>query len=181
MEKSKVVLVPLTEKDREYFILENQRSFKYGALSEFGERDNHVDKDGEIISRKTIEESLNAENNEAFLIMSDGIKVGGVVVGIDKETQHNHLDLLFTTPESHSKGIGYAAWQAIEAKYPETKQWETCTPYFEKRNIHFYVNKCGFQIVKFFNEFNPDPMMPTENSDIASPTEMFRFIKTMKS
>lgn len=82
-------------------------------------------------------------------------------------------------PESHSKGIGYAAWQAIESKYPETKQWETCTPYFEKRNIHFYVNKYGFQIVEFFNEFNPDSMMPMEDSNIASPTEMFRFIKTI--
>lgn len=84
-------------------------------------------------------------------------------------------------PERHSKGIGYAAWQAIEAKYPETKQWETCTPYFEKQNIHFYVNKCGFQIVEFFNEFNPDSMMPMEDSNIASPTEMFRFIKTISN
>lgn len=25
----------------------------------------------------------------------------------------------------------------------------TCTPYFEKRNIHFYVNKCGFYIVEY--------------------------------
>ena len=49
----------------------------------------------------------------------------------------------------HSKGIGYAAWQAVEELYPETIVWETCTPYFEKRNIHFYVNKCGFQIDQF--------------------------------
>jgi len=35
--------------------------------------------------------------------------------------------------------------------------WETCTPYFEERNIHFYVNKCGFHIVEFFNRKHPDP------------------------
>ncbi|ADD42351.1 hypothetical protein Snas_2674 [Stackebrandtia nassauensis DSM 44728] len=26
-----------------------------------------------------------------------------------------------------------------------------------QRNIHFYVNKCGFHIVEFFNEHHPDP------------------------
>ena len=28
---------------------------------------------------------------------------------------------------------------------------------FEKRNIHFYVNVCGFHIVEFFNEKHPMP------------------------
>ena len=36
--------------------------------------------------------------------------------------------------------------------YPETKVWETHTPLFEKRNIHFYVNKCGFKIVEYLSE-----------------------------
>ena len=83
-------------------------------------------------------------------------------------------------PEEHSKGIGYSAWQAIEALHPETKVWETCTPYFEKRNIHFYVNKCGFHIVEFYNNLHPDPYVPQEdvNAD-EGPDEMFRFIKVM--
>ena len=33
---------------------------------------------------------------------------------------------------SHNRGIGSAAWQAIEEQYPETKVWELVTPYFEK-------------------------------------------------
>ena len=53
MKNTKVTLIPLTEDDREQFILDNQWAFKYGALQEFGERDNHIDDDGEIISRKT--------------------------------------------------------------------------------------------------------------------------------
>jgi catechol 2,3-dioxygenase-like lactoylglutathione lyase family enzyme len=61
--------------------------------------------------------------------------------------------------------------------------WETCTPYFEKRNIHFYVNKCGFHIVEFFNGLHPDPRDPetgyTEN--IEDGGEMFRFEKVMNS
>ena len=66
------------------------------------------------------------------------------------------LDLLFVSPKAHSKGIGYAAWCAVERLHPEVAVWETVTPYFEKRNIHFYVNRCGFHIVEFFNNHHPD-------------------------
>ena len=52
MKKAKVILVPLTEDDREQFILDNQWAFKYGAMEEFGMRDDHTDEDGEIISRE---------------------------------------------------------------------------------------------------------------------------------
>lgn len=69
---------------------------------------------------------------------------------INKETNENKLDTLFVLPEAHSKGIGYGAWLAAEALHPETKIWKTCTPYFDKRNIHFYINKCGFQIDEFW-------------------------------
>ena len=47
---------------------------------------------------------------------------------------------------------GQAAWRAVERLHPEVRVWETCTPYFEKRNIHFYVNRCGFRIVKFVRD-----------------------------
>ena len=50
MKNTKVTLVPLAADDREQFILENQESFKYGAMEEFGLRDNHTNEDGEIIS-----------------------------------------------------------------------------------------------------------------------------------
>ena len=62
---------------------------------------------------------------------------------------------------------------------PETAVWKTCTPYFEKRNIHFYVNKCGFQIDQFWCEnFQPDHHLNDEGDE--GPDEMFRFIKIMK-
>ena len=136
---AEITLTRLTEDDREQFILDNQLAFKYGAMEEFGERDNHFEEDGEIISRKTIENSI--DNGVAYRIREDDRIVGGMVLTINEETQHNHLDLLFVTPAAHSKGIGYAAWQEVERLYPETKVWETCTPCFETRNIHFYVNK----------------------------------------
>lgn len=180
MAKKKVTLVPLTADDREQFILDNQWAFKYGAMLEFGQRDDHFEEEGEIISRKTIEDSMDAENAETYRIVCEGRKVGGVVLVIDRETGRNSLDLFFIDPKEHGKGLGYAAWQAVEKKYPNTVEWETITPYFEKRNIHFYVNKCGFQITEFYNEFNPDPNLPMEDCDDSGPDEMFRFIKIMK-
>ena len=183
MKNTKVTLVPLTRDDREQFILDNQWAFKYGAMMEFGERDDHIDDDGEIISRKTIERSIDNPTSETYRIMLDGEKVGGLILTIDNETHHNHLDILFVLPKAHNKGIGYGAWQAVEALHPETKVWETCTPYFEKRNIHFYVNKCGFQIDQFWCEyFIPDHEMPDadERDPDEGPDEMFRFIKVMK-
>ena len=183
MKHTNVTLVPLTPDDREQFISDNQWAFKYGALQEFGERDDHVDDDGEIISRRTIERSIDGPDSVAYRIVLDGRNVGGLVVKIDKETHHNELELLFVSPEEHSKGVGYGAWQAVEALYPETKVWKTCTPYFEKRNIHFYVNKCGFQINEFWCEyFEPTEPMPDDDDHDPNegPDEMFHFIKIMK-
>ena len=181
MKNTKVDLVPLCPYDREQFILDNQWAFKHGALIEFGERDDHIDDDGEIISRETIERSIDEPDSEAYRIVFEGRNVGGIVLKIDKQTNHNHLDLLFVAPEEHGKGIGYGAWQAAEALHPETKVWETCTPYFEKRNIHFYVNKCGFQIDQFWCEyFTPEHDLHDEDHTDEGPDEMFRFIKIMK-
>ena len=181
MKNTEIILSPLTADDREQFILDNQWAFKYGALLEFGERDNHIDSDGEIISRNTIEQCIDEKDNDTYRIVVDGKKVGGAVLKIDKETHHNHLELFFVLPGEHSKGIGYGAWLEIEKLYPETKIWETCTPYFEKRNIHFYVNRCGFHIVEFYNEFNTYPCAPAEDIGTGEgPDEMFRFVKVME-
>ena len=180
MKYTKVTLVPLSKDDREQFILDNQWSFKHGALYEFGERDNHIDDDGEIISRETIERCIDAEGAEAYRIVVGGRVCGGVILHVNSDTNINELDTLFIAPEEHSKGIGYGAWLAIEALHPETKIWKTCTPYFDKRNIHFYVNKCGFQIDEFWCEyFKPDHDIPDESPD-EGPDEMFSFVKVMK-
>ena len=173
----KIQLLPLTPNDREQFILDNQQAFNYGALEEFGRRDDHFEEDGEIISRETIENSI--DGGEAYRIMLDDEPVGGAVIKVDGEK--GDLDLLFISPEAHSKGIGYAAWCEIEKLHPEVAVWETVTPYFEKRNIHFYVNRCGFHIVECYNSHHPDPNDPDkqfENTD--GNGEMFRFEKKMK-
>ena len=72
-----VQLRPLEHSDREQFVLDNQEAFNYGALEEFGLRDNHFEEDGQIISRETIEQSI--DGGEAYRIVLDGKKVGGVM------------------------------------------------------------------------------------------------------
>ena len=118
MKNTQVSLVPLAADDREQFILDNQWAFKHGAMLEFGERDDHLNYEGEIISRKTIERCIDDPKNETYRIVVDGQKVGGVILKIDKDTHHNELEILFTLPDEHSKGIGYGAWQAVEALHP---------------------------------------------------------------
>lgn len=173
-----VTLAPLTPDDREQFIRDNQEAFNYGALEEFGRRDDHFEEDGEIISHETIETSI--DGGEAYRIVWNGEKVGGVVIKTDGA--RGDLELLFVSPRVHSKGVGYAAWCAVEKLHPEVTVWETVTPYFEQRNIHFYVNRCGFHIVEFYNSHHPDPNDPdaAREPDEQFPDGMFRFEKRMR-
>ena len=179
MKKTEVKLVPLKDEDREQFIKDNQWAFKYGATEEFGMRDDHFEEDDQIISRNTIEQSI--DSGEAYRIVHEGKNVGGVIVSVDEDK--GDLEILFVNPDVHSKGIGYAAWCEVERMYPNVKVWETITPYFETRNIHFYVNRCGFHIVEFFNSHHPDPQDPDMGDkpmDDQFPDGMFRFEKVMK-
>lgn len=176
---TEVKLLPLEESDREQFILDNQEAFNYGALEEFGRRDDHFEEEEQIISRETIEQSI--DSGEAYRIMLEGKPVGGVIIKVDGD--RGDLDILFTSPKEHSKGVGYAAWCEVEKLHPEVKVWETVTPYFETRNIHFYMNRCGFHIVEFYNKYHPDPNAPEgEPMDLDDqfPDGMFRFEKRME-
>jgi hypothetical protein len=133
-----------------------QKAFQKGFEAEFGKTEET------ILPEKDIDSSLNGKGAAAYKAVLDGEIVGGVVVSVDNETHHNHLDLLYVKTGIQGKGIGKAIWFGIENLYPDTKVWETCTPYFEKRNIHFYVNVCGFHITEFFNEKYPMPDTPDD-------------------
>lgn len=149
-----------------------QTAFALAAKNEF------AGFDGEAIFARDIEESLDGPHAEAFFIKLGSETVGGVCVQINEKSGRNSLDLLYIVPAHHGQGLGLAVWLALQARYPDTEVWETHTPYFEKRNIHFYVNKCGFQIVEFFNPRHPDPHPPGGSA----PDDgcFFRFEKRMK-
>ena len=169
--KFELISIPKTEIQQ--FKTDIQEAFQLGFEDHFGKTDRTV------LPEKDIDKSLNAKGAAAYKAVAGGEFVGGAVVVIDDKTQHNHLDLLYVKRGCQSKGIGHRIWTELERLYPETIEWETCTPYFDRRNVHFYVNVCGFQIVEFFNEKHP---MPDEPDDfIGDGNEgMFLFKKKMK-
>ena len=167
-----IELVPLQESEKERFIKEIQAAFKKAVVEEFG------DNGEEIIPREDVVNSFNAKGAESYNIIHNGEIVGGAVLQIRPDNR-NELQLLYIKVGNHSKGLGAAAWQAIEKLHPETKIWETFTPYFEKRNIHFYVNKCGFKIVEFYNEKNPMPNPPQSENKPPDMEYFFKFEKDM--
>ena len=61
--------------------------------------------------------------------------------------------------------------------HPKIEVWETFTPYFDRRNIHFYINRLGFHAVEFFNEHHPDPHMPEQ---FDQEDGLFKFEKRMR-
>lgn len=172
MKDKKIALVPISENEREKFIKDLQVAFTVAVEEEFGESED------EVIPREDIEKSMDATGAETYHIVADGEIVGGTVLVIEPKTNHNSLDLLFINPSSHSHGLGAASWKAIEELHPETEVWETHTPYFEKRNIHFYVNKCGFHIVEFYNPHHPSADGPGD--DVAGGEYFFHFEKDMR-
>lgn len=165
------LLTVKTEELKQYK-LNMQKAFQKGFEDVFGKTDEI------ILPEEDIDQSLNAEGAVTYKAVLDGKMVGGAVVVIDKKTHYNHLDLLFVMYGIQGKGIGKKIWFELERLYPDTKVWETCTPYFEKRNIHFYVNVCGFHITKFFNEKYPMPDAP-ENFIGDGNEGMFQFEKQM--
>lgn len=172
IEFEELTLAELTE-----FTRELQAAFSIAVKEKFGT-------DLPIPSANEVEEAFHTEGKELYYLSVGGKRVGGVVLKIDPVTHHNSLELFFISPNVHSQGIGLAVWEAIEKKYPDTVVWETITPYFEERNIHFYVNKCGFHIVEFFNAHHVDPNMPDSVREASEPIPgtdtYFRFEKEMK-
>lgn len=165
-------LIELKEEDTELFKKYAQEAFQFGYESVYGKSEEIV------LPDKDIEKSLNNENSHAYeMIEGDSDILGGAIVTINEKTNHNHLDFLFVKVGVQSQGIGQSIWQELEKIFPDTKVWETCTPYFDKRNIHFYVNKLGFHIVEFYNERNRDPNQEEENFSLEE--GMFRFEKIM--
>lgn len=169
-------LITLTEAraaDLPAFKKNLQDAFALAVIEEFGPLP-----DGPIPSDEDLDGAFAAPGAVVLHILRDGHKVGGAVVTINDTTKHNSLDLFFISPGNHGRGLGHRAWTAIEQRYPDTRVWHTHTPYFEKRNIHFYVNKCGFKITAFFNAHHADPHRPS-TEDFPGADEAFQFEKIM--
>ena len=152
-----------------------QDSFRVAAEADLGQP-----LEEPIPSDADIEQSIAVDGAATYWIMANDQRVGGAVLVIDEISNLNSLSFFFISTGQQSRGLGLQAWEAIENEYPNTKVWETVTPYFEKRNIHFYVNRCGFKIVEFYNKFHADPNQTSVQShQDGEDNEMFRFMKVM--
>lgn len=92
-------------------------------------------------------------SSSSYCISLNEQLVGGVILWIN-ENNHNFLGNIFIDPAYENRGLGIKVWNMIEKLYPDTEVWETETPVFSSRNHNFYVNKCGFHIVKIDNPKN---------------------------
>lgn len=154
MENQQFKLEFLTDADRHKFISDAQAAFQKGFENHYGKTDSVVLPVGDI------ENSLKSKGAIAYKSVIDDEMVGGAIVVLDEFGRYGHLDLLYVKVGTQNRGIGKEIWHEIERLHPEIEVWETCTPYFDKRNIHFYVNVCGFQIVEFFHSRHPEPGTP---------------------
>lgn len=88
------------------------------------------------------------ERTTSYKIAMDGKTVGSVILWINQETKIHYLGNIFIDTNIQNKGIGLRIWRFIEQEYPDAIKWCTDTPAFSSRNHHFYVNKCGFHVVR---------------------------------
>jgi len=81
------------------------------------------------------------------------IKFAIIVIDADRyvwinDSGINYLGNMFIDPAFQDKGAGTIVWKFIEKTYPNTVKWCTETPAFSRKNHNFYINKCGFKVVR---------------------------------
>ncbi len=170
-------LLKITNEDLKQFKLDMQEAFQLGA-SKGGYP---MEDDCLILPEEDINQSLSSIGSIAYKAVLDNIMVGGAIILLNKNKHTGHLDFLYVKNGYQGKGIGKFIWFEIEKLHSEIYLWETCTPYFEKRNLHFYVNVCKFQVTDFWNDRHIDPNFPiTEEQQEDDEDGMFGFKKEIK-
>lgn len=139
----------LRERDYKGFCDDVKEIFFIAVIEMFGQLE-----DGrKIISADEVYRTLQDPMCEAYAVSADGVEVvGGVAIKADAMTGRNSLELFYIYPDRQGNGLGLQIWQGVEKMYLGTRVWHLVTPYFEKRNIHFYVNKCRFKIAEFWSK-----------------------------
>jgi GNAT superfamily N-acetyltransferase len=89
-------------------------------------------------------------NDPKFTVLSiydDDRFIGGAIVE-DKGQTVKEIEIFFLIVEYQSKGIGKTALELIEDYFPDAGIFRLITPSNVVRNVVFYVNKCGYKVVK---------------------------------
>lgn len=162
-----VQLLTLSDANKPQFIADMQHAFRAGAQAA-----GQCEEGEEILPAADIAASLAKPGAAAWQAVLGGRMVGGAIVVINAPAQRGSLELFYVRHGQQGRGLGQAIWHAIEQRHPDIQCWETFTPWFEKRNIHFYINCLGFRAVEFFCARHTGPA-PHEDM------EAFRFEKRM--
>ena len=131
MTNSFIRLVRLSEEHTIVFKEEMQEAFQHG-FEAYNKDAAEETNQWQVLPDKDFYQSLKAEGAEAYEAVSeDGQHVGGAIITANGTM--GELAFLYVKVGVQSKGIG------------------------QSMNIHFYINRCGFHAVEFFNEHHPDP------------------------
>lgn len=174
--KGDVSLCPIERADLEAFFAMMDEAFAQTGEEEF-------DPGMDMAAHEEVRAALDDPSAHVVWLVQDGARIGGAVVEEDTKAKRNMLVWLFVDPKLHSRGLGTKAWFAIERAWPDTAVWELGTPYADKRNINFYVNKCGFHIVEYINDHHREAASLADGeatNDKTYPNNSFRFEKAMK-
>lgn len=143
----KLTFEPIFEEDIEPLTEIMTRAFDDDTKRHIGDEKGGPDgyDNGEFIKKW----ALNSPSQSFKVLMNDKL-IGCIILWIN-EDEKNFLGTIYLDTSVQNKGIGLRIWNYIETKYPNTRRWMTETPGYSKRNHNFYVNKCGFKIVKILN------------------------------
>ena len=86
-------------------------------------------------------------DTEALTIFYEGEIAGSVIVK-DIKPETKEILLFFIAPQMQGKNLGQNALKMVEELYPGTRTWRLVTPTQVLRNSVFYINKCGYSIVR---------------------------------
>lgn len=75
------------------------------------------------------------------------ILAGGEIIGffsVIRDGTACVLNLFFLDPIFCGRGIGTRIYRMIEELFPNARRWTVETPEYSTRNLHFYIEKCGY-------------------------------------
>ena len=142
-----ILFLPFLEDDIKELTLVMERAFDQDTKIHLGREEGGPEgyDNGEFLRKWGLD-----EHSTSYKIILEDKIIGGIILWIN-ENYHNRLGTLFIDTNMQERGIGVEIWNKIEEMYPETVIWHTETPLFSSRNHNFYINKCGFHVVKIEN------------------------------
>lgn len=142
-----IIIDKITESDIPVFKTDLKAAFKknnemYSGLSEDG------------IPEYIIDKALAEDGAVTYKAILDNEIVGGILLIVDKVNEHIRVVFFYVKNGFQNKGIGYEFLEKVEKLYPEIKLWSLYVPWCYRRNLHFYINKCGFSAVRYLNKYS---------------------------